>query len=353
MKALRRRVAATHGQGPTTRYGQVVLHNIAWQDTIQWKKAASALLVQPTFETAYPTISTITTQTITTERNALNTDSIGNREEVSRQKASPWVTVRMLCWREWTRFFRQRNRVIGALGQPILFWLLFGTGMHTAFRGGDQNFMTYYLPGTIALILLFTAIFATISIIEDRREGFLQNVLVAPVPRWTIAAGKIFGGGAIAWVQALIFLTLAVLVGTVPLSLALVGVLGLMAVSALTLTALGVFFAWPMESTQGFHAIMNLVLMPLWLLSGAFFPIPQPTGASPIGQWVMHWIMRANPLSYTISGLRIMMDQSSATAAAIWSPSLTECWIVSLVFLTITFAAAWWMVLRPVKSDLV
>ena len=123
--------------------------------------------------------------------------------------------VWMLAWREWIRFFRQRNRVIGALGQPILFWLLFGTGMHAAFRGGSQDFMSFYLPGTIALILLFTAIFATISIIEDRKEGFLQNVLVAPVPRWTIAAGKIVGGSAIAWVQAVMFLTLTVAIGSV------------------------------------------------------------------------------------------------------------------------------------------
>ncbi len=225
--------------------------------------------------------------------------------------------------------------------------------MHSAFRGGDQNFMTYYLPGTVALILLFTAIFATISIIEDRREGFLQNVLVAPVPRWTIAAGKIFGGAAIAWVQACIFLALALATGSVPLGPGLIGVLGLMAVSAMTLTALGVFFAWPMESTQGFHAIMNLVLMPLWLLSGAFFPVPQPIESSPIGQWVMHWVMRANPLSYTISGLRIMMDETNRAATSIWNPGLTECWLVSLGFLCVTFAAAWWMVLRPAKSDLV
>ncbi len=125
----------------------------------------------------------------------------------------------MLAWREWVRFFRQPHRVIAALGQPILLWILFGTGLHGAFRtDGAQNFMSYYLPGTIALILLFTAIFATISIIEDRREGFLQSVLVSAAPRWTIVLGKAIGGGAIAWVQALIFLALALLVGTATFS---------------------------------------------------------------------------------------------------------------------------------------
>ncbi len=263
----------------------------------------------------------------------------------------PWATVWMLAWREWVRFFRQRNRVIGALGQPILFWLLFGTGMHNAFRSGDQDFMTYYLPGTIALILLFTAIFATISIIEDRREGFLQNVLVAPVPRWTIAAGKILGGGAIAWVQACIFLVLAVAVGSVAVSPALLGVLAMMAVAALALTALGVCFAWPMDSTQGFHAIMNLVLMPLWLLSGSFFPIPQPSAVSPIGQWVMHIVMRCNPLSYTIAGLRTMMGSAAASSEA-WAPGLVVSWGVTLAFAATVFAAACWIVLKPAKGDL-
>lgn len=257
----------------------------------------------------------------------------------------------MLAWREWVRFFRQRNRVIGALGQPILFWLLFGTGMHSAFNSGGQDFMTYYLPGTIVLIILFTAIFTTISIIEDRREGFLQNALVAPVPRWTLVAGKVLGGAAIAWVQALLFLVLALLTGSVPLTASLVGTVVMLALAALALTALGVCFAWPMESTQGFHAIMNLVLMPLWLLSGAFFPIPFPTSTSPIGQWIMHWIMRANPLSYVIGGLRRMLGGLQASDG-LWLPSLMTSWLVAVVFLIATLAIAWRVVLRPTAGDL-
>ena len=265
---------------------------------------------------------------------------------------SVWAPVWMLAYREWLRFFRQRNRVIGALGQPILFWLLFGTGMHTAFQSGGQDFMTYYLPGTLVLIVLFTAIFTTISIIEDRREGFLQNVLVAPIPRWTIAVGKVFGGGAIAWVQALLFLALALATGSVPLLFGpLLAACVMLALAALALTALGVFFAWPMESTQGFHAIMNLVLMPLWLLSGAFFPIPLPTADSPAGQWIMHWVMRLNPLSYVIAGLRRMMG-GVVEGQGLWLPSLATSWIVAVAFLIVTLFAAGWIVMRPAKGDL-
>lgn len=257
---------------------------------------------------------------------------------------NPWATVSMLAKREWVRFFRQRQRVIGALGQPILFWLLFGTGMQTSFRTGGQDFMTYYLPGTLALILLFTAIFTTISIIEDRREGFLQGVLVAPVPRWTIAAGKILGGGAIAWVQALIFLGLSLIIQTVQPSWNLLAVAALMIVSAMTLTSLGVCFAWPMESTQGYHAVMSLLLLPMWLLSGAFFPVPLPEGGGTVGQWIMHYIMRCNPLSYTVAGLRQLMGGSAGEGT--WMPSLITCWIGSLAFFAITFTAAWMIVVR-------
>lgn len=281
--------------------------------------------------------------------------AIGRAEAVyprPPQRSAALGAVWMLTWREWIRFFRQRGRVIGALGQPILFWVLFGTGMYGAFRGATgQDFMSYYLPGTIALILLFTAIFATISIIEDRREGFLQSVLVAPVPRWTIAAGKIFGGAAIAWAQALLFLVLALAIGSVVWTWQLLPLLLLMAVAAVAMTALGVFFAWPMESTQGFHAIMNLVLMPLWLLSGAFFPVPLAPADRPVGQLVMHWIMRFNPVTYIIGGMRHLLAPETTTATAYWVPSLPVCWGVSLAFMCITFAAAWWIVSRPGKGE--
>lgn len=275
-------------------------------------------------------------------------------QEIPRGADSSLACAFMLAKREWVRFFRQRNRVVGALGQPILFWLLFGTGMHAAFRGGDQDFMTYYLPGTLALIVLFTAIFTTISIIEDRQQGFLQNVLVAPVPRWTIAAGKIFGGGAIAWVQALVFLGVALIVGRVPWGFELIGVVVLLAVASLALTAFGVCFAWPMESTQGFHAIMSLILLPMWLLSGAFFPIPLPGANAGLGQTIMHWMMRSNPMSYLVAGLRRMIGGGlpAADALEMWLPGLATSWLISLLFLVVASVVAWRIVLRPAKGDL-
>lgn len=197
--------------------------------------------------------------------------------------------------REMVRFFRQRNRVIGALATPLVFWLLLGSGLDGAFEApesaGDVGYLEYFFPGTVVLILLFTAIFSTISVIEDRREGFLQAVLVSPAPRLAIVLGKVFGGATIATIQGAIFLLLWPLVGTWP-GMAAMGIAAvIMFILAVQLTAIGLLFAWPMDSTAGFHAIMNLVLMPMWFLCGAVFPVE----SAPI--W-MQWVMRANPLTY-------------------------------------------------------
>src|ERR1700744_5131969 len=123
-----------------------------------------------------------------------------------------------LCKRELVRFLRQRHRIIGALATPIVFWLLIGAGVGHSFRGvegaiAQGGYLQFFFPGTVLMILLFTAIFSTISIIEDRREGFLQSVLVAPVPRMAVVLGKVLGGTVLAFGQGLIFLLLAPLIG--------------------------------------------------------------------------------------------------------------------------------------------
>ncbi len=206
-----------------------------------------------------------------------------------------------LWHREMVRFFRQRDRVVGALATPIVFWLLLGLGLGSSFKTPaapeGHGYLEYFYAGTMVMILLFTAIFSTISVIEDRREGFLQGVLVAPVGRFGIVMGKLLGGTTIALVQGLIFLAFAPSVG-VTLSVGSVAWLaGVMATVSFALTGLGFIIAWPMNSTQGFHAIMNLFLIPLWLLSGAVFP------ASGAPTW-LGWLMKLNPLSYSVIAVR-------------------------------------------------
>ena len=194
----------------------------------------------------------------------------------------PGWSLGTLCQRELVRFFRQRNRVIGAIGQPLMFWLLFGAGLGRRFacpatgRRRSITYREYFFPGTLVLILLFTAIFATISIIEDRREGFLQSVLVAPIPRWSMVLGQDARRHVDRrWCKGLLFLLLGLTLGiAVRRRWRCWRSWRCCSCVALALTALGFVIAWRMDSTQGFHAIMSVFLMPMWLLSGAFFPRP-------------------------------------------------------------------------------
>lgn len=208
------------------------------------------------------------------------------------------MAVYTLWKRELVRFFRQPSRIAGAAGSPLIFWVLIGSGLSGSFRGpGDVSYLEYFFPGTMVLTLLFAAIFSTISVIEDRNQGFLQGVLVAPVPRASIAAGKVLGGATLAWLQSVIFLALAPLAGIRLTLSSILAAAGVLAVLGIALTAVGFAFAWKVDSVQGFHAVMNLLLVPMWLLSGAFFP---PSGAP---GWLAA-VMRANPLTYGVAALR-------------------------------------------------
>ncbi len=247
----------------------------------------------------------------------------------------------MLAKREWIRFFRQRNRVVAAIAQPLLFWLLFGTGLRGSFSGaGELNFLQFFLPGTVALIVLFTAIFSTISLIEDRREGFMQSVLVAPVGRWPILLGKVLGGSAIAWIQGLAFLGLVFAVGTAQIHLTVVPLLVLLAILAVGMCSLGMIVAWPMDSTQGFHAIMMLGLMPMWLLSGSFFPIPAAGMEEGVGAWLLGMLMRVNPLSYAMLEMRRLLYPGIDLTDG-FAPSAGLCWCVTIGGAVLAFLLAW------------
>ena len=206
--------------------------------------------------------------------------------------------------REMVRFYRQPSRLMGALASPFLFWILIGSGLGRSFKVGGSlarlSYLEYFFPGTLLMILLFTAIFSTISIIEDRREGFLQSVLVAPIPRASFVLGKILGGTSLALIQALLFLLIAPFIGIHMSGLGWIKMTAVLFLNGMALTSLGFLIAWQFHSIQGFHAVMNLFLIPLWLLSGALFP---PEGAARWLQVVMKW----NPLSYGLNSLRLCL----------------------------------------------
>ena len=287
------------------------------------------------------------------DRIATDAEMATSSAESGSGVAAGFGAAKMLAVREWVRFFRQRNRVTAAVLQPLLFWALFGVGLQGSFEAaGELNFLQFFLPGTLALIILFTAIFATISVIEDRREGFMQSVLVAPVGRWPILIGKVVGGAAIAWVQAIVFLALVYVVGTAELSWTILPLLMLMAVVAVTMCSLGMIVAWPMESTQGFHAIMMLGLMPMWLLAGTFFPIPAWDGST-VGQMILGGIMRANPLTYAMVQMRRLIYPSVDFATGGFAPSPVICWGVSIVSMVVITAVAWALMRGSRKADVI
>ncbi len=233
-----------------------------------------------------------------------------------------------LWHRDIVRFLRQRSRIVGALGSPLVFWFLIGSGLGRSFRATPEGtlrggYLEYFFPGTLALIILFTAIFSTISVIEDRQEGFLQGVLVAPVPRTAIVLGKILGGTSLAVAQAAVLLLLAPL-AHVPLGQANLLLLGtVLVLVALGLTGLGFLIAWSLDSTQGFHAIMNLFLIPMWLLSGALFPAWGAAG------WI-RTLMLVNPLTYGVSAIRTVVYAGGAGAAG--EPPISRSLMVIAAF---------------------
>lgn len=260
----------------------------------------------------------------------------------------PLLAAGGLCWREVLRFLRQPNRVFGAVAQPVMFWLLFGIGFAPSFQppgiSRQVSYAEYFFPGIVVLVVLFTAIFTTISVIEDRREGFLQAVLVAPVPRWSLVLGKLAGGALIALFEGSLLLILGAFFTVHVSALGLLLALPLLACVALALTGLGFVFAWLTDSTQGFHAVMSVLLFPMWLLSGAFFPAEST--------WLA-WIARLNPLTYGVAGLRRLLYAGVADAPLVaGTPGFGACLTITLLFALTAFLATWLVTTRPGRADL-
>ena len=251
---------------------------------------------------------------------------------------NPLLPIFSLWRREIVRFYRQKARVVGVILSPLLFWLVIGSGFGSSFRsgGGDQHYLQYFYPGSLLMIVLFTSIFTMMSVIEDRDRGFLSSVLVAPVSRSAIVMGKVLGGTTLSAAQGLIFLVFAPAVGAhftaESFAIDVVSVF----LMAFSLTALGFALAWRMESAQAFHAIVNLFLIPLWILSGALFPVNGASG------WIQ-WIMRLNPLTYGLDALRTALFPATASMNQF---SVSTSLVILTVFTLVIFAAAFLMVNR-------
>ena len=251
--------------------------------------------------------------------------------------------ISALWKREVIKFIRDPNRVVGALLQPLVFWLLLGFGFQDTFQLPEPGsmhvpYLEFLFPGMLTLVALFTALFSTLSIVEERKAGFLQAALSAPVPRSSPILGIVLGGTTLAVVHGLPFLILIPIAGPIPSLLGFGLMVVILSAIGIAFTSLGIILALRTRTTRGFHSVMSLLMIPLWVLSGAFFP---GEGAPSMLQWAI----RINPVSYGIDALRTTMYLPGDVPAA--SSPLGVSLAITGLFAICTFGLAVYVVHNP------
>lgn len=239
--------------------------------------------------------------------------------------------MRAMGWllrREIVRLVRQPSRVIGTFGAPALLWVFFAAGFGSMFArdGEGSSYALFLMPGMATLVAMFSAIFSSMSLIEDRHEGVLQGAMVSAAPSWAVVGAKVLGAGLVAAAQGGIVLLGAPLVGDGVSFIGVVAGIGGCALAAMGVAGLGLAAAWKVDSPAGFHGVMNMVLMPMWLLSGAFFP------AEGSARW-MGWLMGLNPLRWSTDAIR----------GALGGETLLGAWLGSAGFAGVMLVVAWAM----------
>lgn len=232
--------------------------------------------------------------------------------------------------RDLTRFLRNRSRIVTSLAQPLLYLAIFGSGLSSLLSGtasiGGVSFTAFVYPGVIGLTIMFTALFTAISVVYDREFGFLKEVLVSPAPRLAVALGKVASGSTIALLQGVLTLPLAWLLG-LPLTLGQVAqLIAIMAVLAAVCTALGLLLSTRLHGIEGYNVVINFLMMPLFLLSGALFPL------AGLPAW-MNVLVRANPMAYATEALRQVALAATAPAEFLAASRLHPWSVDGLVLL--------------------
>ncbi|MBN1384732.1 MAG: ABC transporter permease [Elusimicrobia bacterium] len=232
--------------------------------------------------------------------------------------------------RDIKRYYRDKPRIIGSFAQPILFLFVLGTGIASSFSvfggGGGENFLNFIFPGIIGMTVLFTSFFSAMSIVWDREFGFLREILVAPISRTSIVIGKLLGGSTIAIFQGSIIMIFSPLL-KVPITFIMVlKVLGVMFLLAMTISTMGIILASVIKSMQAFQVITNFLLMPMFFLSGALFPLNNTI------RW-MNIVSKINPLSYGIDAMRsVMLNDPALQLHPLWLN------IAVMIFLIVVFS---------------
>lgn len=235
--------------------------------------------------------------------------------------------IYILWLRELKRYTRSKAQVIASLGQPLLYLLVLGFGLGPVFqRAGNGSYLQFVAPGVIGMSILFTSIFSGIGLLWDRQFGFLKETLVAPVPRLTVMIGKTLGGATVATIQGLLVLIICLIAGFRPVNWAILPVvLVFMILTAIVFSGLGIAIGSMLQDMQGFQLIMNFLVMPIFFLSGALFPLDNLPS-------VLSFVTRIDPLSYGIDGLRNVLIGTSQFEPAI---SLAVLCAVAVLFLAL------------------
>ena len=244
--------------------------------------------------------------------------------------------VYIIWLRDMKRHFRDRARIIGSLGSPIVFIFILGQGLGSSMRfagagAADIDYKVFMFPGILGMTVLFAGVFSAVSIVWDREFGFLKEMLVAPVPSWSIALGKVISGATIASFQGSLMLLLAPLVGIGLSPFMLLKLLPMMFLISFSITGMGVLLATRLKTMQGFQMVMNFIMMPMFFLSGAMFQLTN----SP--QWI-DTISKVNPLTYGVDALRGIMVQDIPSRYPLGQDIFLVA-LISTVMMTIAVAA--------------
>jgi ABC-2 type transport system permease protein len=235
--------------------------------------------------------------------------------------------IYILWLRELKRYLRSRVQLVASLGQPLLYLLALGFGLGPVFqRAGNGSYLQFMAPGVIGMTVLFSSIFSGLGLLWDRQFGFLKETLVAPVPRLQIMIGRTLGGATVAVMQGLLVSVVCVIAGFRPVNLATMPLaLVFMILIAVVFSALGVAIGSSLQDMQGMQLIMNFLVLPIFFLSGALFPL---TGLPR----VMTWVTSVDPLSYGIDGMRSVLLGRAHYGAVIDLQVLLSVACVLLVF---------------------
>lgn len=241
--------------------------------------------------------------------------------------------------RELIRQVRQPSRVVASVATPLLIWVFIVGGFSRAVGSvaqSDTSLTAYTIPGMASLTVMFASIFAAISLIQDRHDGVLRAALVSPAPRWSIAMSKVGAGSLLALGQALIVLLTLPMLGVALTPAGVLGAVGALACISAALIGVGLALAWIVDSTQGFHGVMNTLLMPLWLTSGAIFPLSDAAG------W-LRGVALANPLTWCHAAMRDALSMQSDL-----NPGLA--WGISVAFAALGIGLGTWAISRERRA---